>query len=189
MESPSLDKAGLSALLWINSRDTFRGQSWVMQVSKTELGGQSKAPSFSCSPDLINPWKGDGIQSAELSTTRSFSCRYLQSSHQCLLWLGFEQWGHRNRNKPLWKKNKIFFLGVFPHQRLNLMTVLQLGLTASTDPAALKGRHIGKSTGFWDALFTHHLRLSLESRGAGDTEGLARCLERLAEGRVGTGHA
>lgn len=49
------------------------------------------------------------IQSPELSTTRSSSCRYSQSSHQCLLWLGFEWWGHWNRNKPLWKEKKIFF--------------------------------------------------------------------------------
>lgn len=64
--------------------------------------------------------------------------------------------------------------------------MLWLGPTASTDAATLRKGHIGKSTGFWDARFAHQFRLSLERRGAGGSEGLARPLQEEEQVRPHT---
>lgn len=52
-------------------------------------------------------------------------------------------------------------------------------LNLTVNAAALPEGHTGKSTELSDAHFAHHFQLSLESRGAGGSEGLARPLERF----------
>lgn len=74
-------------------------------------------------------------------------------------------------------KKGVFSLLVFPYQRLDPLTVLGLGPTASRDATALREGHTGRAAGFWDAHFAHRE----QQEAAGQSS------ESSAGGRAGAG--